>query len=80
MTPTTLPQLRPRSVGELLDQAIRLYRQNFLKFIGIVAVVQIPIGLLQLVASLITFNGFFELADGSEVAPSNPFGIRLHEA
>jgi hypothetical protein len=75
MTAAALPQLRPRSVGELLDQAVRLYRQNFLKFIGIVAVVQIPISLLQLVASLLTFNGFFELVDNSEAAPSNPFGV-----
>ena len=74
MTTAVLPLLRPRSIGELLDQAVRLYRQNFLKFIGIVAVVQIPIGLLQLVASLITFNGLFELADSSEIV-SNLSGI-----
>jgi hypothetical protein len=75
MTAAILPLLRPRTVGELLDQAVRLYRQNFLKFIGIVAVVQIPLSLLQLVASLITFNGFFELVDSSEVAPSTLSGI-----
>lgn len=32
--------LKPRGIGELFDQAIRLYRNNFLKFIGIIAVAQ----------------------------------------
>jgi hypothetical protein len=54
MTASSLPVLRPLGVGELLDQAIRLYRRNFLNFIGILAVVQIPIGLLQFVFSLLT--------------------------
>lgn len=57
MAASSLPSLRPLGVGELLDQAIRLYRRNFLNFIGIIAVVQIPIGLLQLVFSLLTITG-----------------------
>lgn len=47
-TPTPLPVLRPLGLGELLDQAIRLYRRNFLKFFGIAAVVIIPYYLLYL--------------------------------
>ncbi|VAW30882.1 hypothetical protein MNBD_CHLOROFLEXI01-1670 [hydrothermal vent metagenome] len=34
--------LQPMSMAQLLDRAIRLYRKNFLLFIGIVAVAQIP--------------------------------------
>jgi hypothetical protein len=45
------PVLEPLSIGELLDRAIRLYRNNFLKFIGIVAIVQIPLTLIQVLAS-----------------------------
>ncbi len=46
MTPN-LPQLRAMKVGELLDTAFRLYRRNFLLFIGIVAMIQIPLTLLE---------------------------------
>jgi hypothetical protein len=46
--PTTL---RPLRLGELLDRAIRLYRGNFLTFIGIIAVVYVPLMVLQSAAS-----------------------------
>lgn len=45
--------LRPRTIGELLDQAIRLYRKNFLTFIGIIALMQVPLTLFQLVIQYI---------------------------
>jgi hypothetical protein len=39
----TLPNnLQPLSMPQLLDRAIRLYRNNFLLFVGIVALAQIP--------------------------------------
>lgn len=34
--------LQPLSMAQLLDRAIRLYRKNFLIFVGIVAIAQIP--------------------------------------
>ena len=49
--------LRPRGIGELLDQAIRLYRANFLKFIGIMALVEIPVGVLQILSSTLMLSG-----------------------
>jgi hypothetical protein len=48
--------LRPLRLGELLDEAIRLYRRNFLSFIGIVALIQIPLTTLQLLVSLLIAN------------------------
>jgi hypothetical protein len=39
---TATAKLRPLRLVELIDQAIHLYRRNFCKFIGIIAVVQIP--------------------------------------
>lgn len=42
-----LPALRPLRLGELLDQAIRMYRRNFVTFIGIIAVVYVPLMVLQ---------------------------------
>ena len=43
--------LRPLRLGELLDRAIRLYRGNFLTFIGIIALVYVPLMVLQSAAS-----------------------------
>lgn len=40
-------QLRPLSIGDLLDTAFRLYRAHFLTFVGIVAAAQIPLLILQ---------------------------------
>ena len=53
---STLPALRPLRLGELLDQAIRLYRRNFLTFVGIMALVYIPYMLLQTSISAISLN------------------------
>ncbi len=59
MTTAPLPMLRPLSIGELLDHALRLYRRNFLKFVGIIAVVQIPMTLLTMLASVVTVSSTF---------------------
>jgi hypothetical protein len=41
----TVPELRPRNVLDLLDAAVRLYRQHFALLLGISAVVLVPFGL-----------------------------------
>jgi hypothetical protein len=48
----TTPRLRPMSVGDMLDAAFRLYRQHFLTFVGIVALLQVPMAMLQFAAQL----------------------------
>lgn len=48
----TMPRLRPMSIGDMLDAAFRLYRQHFLTFIGIVALLQVPMAMLQFAAQL----------------------------
>ena len=48
----SMPQLRPMSIGDMLDAAFRLYRQHFLTFIGIVALLQVPMAMLQFAAQL----------------------------
>jgi hypothetical protein len=45
------PRLRAMGVGDILDETIRLYRQNFRTFVGISAVLQIPLVVLQLMQS-----------------------------
>ena len=54
MESQSVPALRPLRLGELLDQAIRLYRRNFMTFIGIVALVYVPLMVLQTAASTLT--------------------------
>jgi hypothetical protein len=54
MTATTFPKLQPLGFGELLDRAIRIYRKNFVPFSAIVAIIQTPLVVLQLVGALIT--------------------------
>jgi len=51
MDTPVLATLRPLRLSELLDRAIRLYRGNFLTFIGIIAVVYVPLMVLQSAAS-----------------------------
>lgn len=42
-----ISRLRPRTVGEIIDGAFRLYRRNFRVFLLIVAVVYLPVRLLS---------------------------------
>lgn len=48
----TAPQLRPKSFTELIDSSIRLYRSHFLTFVGVVALVQVPITIAQVLIQL----------------------------
>jgi hypothetical protein len=50
-------------MGQILDQAIRIYRRNFLRFVGIVAAVQVPMVLLQLAMSYLTVRGTYSGTD-----------------
>jgi hypothetical protein len=44
----TLPRLRPLALGDLLDGVFRIYRSNFLTLIAIVAVLQVPLLVAQI--------------------------------
>lgn len=41
-------QFAPMTVGQILDQTFRLYKRNFLRFVAIVAVVQVPLALISM--------------------------------
>jgi hypothetical protein len=57
--------LRPLRLSEILDQAIRLYRRNFFKFIGIMAMVLIPVHILLALTSLaMSASMFSEIGRG----------------
>ncbi|MCB8962912.1 MAG: hypothetical protein H6651_21550 [Ardenticatenales bacterium] len=50
--------LKPLSMGQILDRAFRVYRQQFLLLLGIVAAFQIPLAISQLIQSQITSQMF----------------------
>lgn len=43
------PNLKSRSVVEILDASFKLYRENFATFLGILAVIYVPLILLQII-------------------------------
>jgi hypothetical protein len=57
--------LRPLRLGELLDQAIRLYRRNFITFIGIIAVIYIPLMILQTASTALLTSSIGDLTNAS---------------
>jgi hypothetical protein len=65
--------LRPRTVGEVLDGAIKLYVRNARTLIGIVAVVSVP---LQLLSGIVLLS---VLSNGDQV-PGNLFALHLHQS
>jgi hypothetical protein len=72
MSMIALPTLRPLSIGQLLDQAIRLYRHNFVTFVGILAVVLVPLMLLQMVVNVLTLGN---PVDQFRFDPSGPVNL-----
>lgn len=64
-----LSRLRPRSVGEILDQAFRVYRKHFLTFLAIIAVVHVPLQLVIQALILSVLGPANDLTDISS-APS----------
>lgn len=76
MSATALPRLRPLGIGELLDQTIRLYRRNFLTFIGIIALLQIPLTLLQTLMTWLTSrNLLIQMENPSTPSAANPYEL-----
>jgi len=60
----------PMSVGGILDRSFRLYRQRFVRFLAIVAIIQVPLHLLTLAFTVfITFGlGSMQGSSDSESA------------
>src|SRR5690606_41503283 len=56
--------------GEILDRAIRLYRRQFLQYVGIVALIQVPLITIQLLAALLMFGNMFSQFDNLLTNPA----------
>lgn len=53
-----LSGLRPLTIAQIFDRAIALYRRHFWQLVGIVALVQLPLLALQLIASSLGVQSF----------------------
>ncbi|MCP4415647.1 MAG: hypothetical protein GY805_03430 [Chloroflexi bacterium] len=60
--------LRPLTIGQLFDRAFRLYRNNFLTFLGIVALTQIPLYIFQIILTT-------SVSSASGLDPTNPLEL-----
>lgn len=65
------PQLRPMTIGDMFDAAFRLYRAHVLTFVGIVALLQVPLAIIQFLVQVTIGNGaFLEIMRFSSRAPA----------
>lgn len=46
-------RFEPMSIGRILDQVFRIYKDHFIRFIAIIAVIQIPISLVSLLYQIL---------------------------
>jgi hypothetical protein len=76
--------LRPLSLGELLDRTFTLYRGHFLLFLGISAIPQVFVLVIQLAQALVApaSNIFSKPESESGRSDAGVFrhGLRLHAA
>ena len=75
MTASSVPFIRPLTLGQLLDQAIGLYRRNFAAFIGIIAIPYIPLTLLQTVISYFSMDSATSILTSPPVDSTSPFDV-----
>ncbi|MEW6153081.1 MAG: hypothetical protein AB1673_03690 [Actinomycetota bacterium] len=66
-------QLRPLSIGEVLDLAIKIYRQRFVHLVKAVAVVVAPVAVVSALVQVSTFPDFAAFSTTPETVPE--FGI-----
>jgi hypothetical protein len=61
----------PMGIGQIFDRSFRLYRQNFIQFLAIVAVIHVPVVLIQVGIQSYVFGKLQEqMATGEFVATS----------
>ncbi|MHC4518958.1 MAG: hypothetical protein ACYTAS_10245 [Planctomycetota bacterium] len=58
-------QFAPMSVGRILDRSFMIYRRNFVRFITIVALIQIPVALISAVSMSFRGGGIPMTQEGS---------------
>lgn len=74
------PKFEPMSIGRILDQAFRIYKNRFIRFIAIIAVIQIPISLVRMLTQTLFIEQEFSdeaVSINIVLAGSNLFMIFL---
>jgi hypothetical protein len=69
-------QFEPMSVGGILDRTFTIYRNNFLRFVTIVAIIQVPIALLSLISGSFLWAGLPADRD----VPSEPSQLSVRDS
>jgi hypothetical protein len=71
------PLLRPMTIGDMFDAAFRIYREHFLTFIGIGALLQVPMAIIQFTVQFIlggaAMNDVLRFSARPPAAGQNPF-------
>jgi len=65
-------QFEPMSVGRIFDKAFTIYRHNFVRFLTIVALIQVPIALIGLLSTNFMYGGVSAGADAGEQTVAAP--------
>lgn len=67
----------PMSIGQVLDGTFRIYKSNFVRFIAIVAIIHVPIGLFQIVSQSLVVSGIMSGTQEATpmVLPTDAAGI-----
>lgn len=74
----------PMSIGRILDRTFKIYKDNFIRFITIVATIQVPIALLMIVSASVLQRGVpvrkeADSRQSSRYARQNPENINIEE-
>jgi hypothetical protein len=64
-----VPELRPRSVGEVLDAAVLLYRARFGALMRVAIAVLVPLSVLNLLVLLSALPDDFTIGIGGDISP-----------
>ncbi|MFN8501661.1 glycerophosphoryl diester phosphodiesterase membrane domain-containing protein [Kouleothrix sp.] len=75
MEQTPQPRLRPMALADMLDTAFRLYRRHFLTFVGIVALLQVPMAIVQFLAQMPYAQALQRMASRPLAPGPSPFDI-----
>lgn len=72
-------EFEPMSIGRILDRTFKIYKNNFIRFIAIVALIQVPIALLMTISTSVLQRGapaqqeidFEQLKQNAQQNPEN---------
>ena len=70
-------EFAPMTIGQILDRTFKLYRENFARFLAIIAIVQVPASLITIAALVGVGIGTAAFGEGVTMASSAAIGLLL---